>query len=144
MVKPTIDHMWTLFDISNVFGDKGLRIWNEYYVDMGPELSFVGSYTPSAFERIWWSLPGEEVHINLYGTNAPGSERSQFGEEQRAWLEKHVGKKGIDWSWRVTQNWMERDFDNAESSVIICKFAPHQAKLATAWRLLVSDRIRYV
>lgn len=90
------------------------------------------------YDALWWRfMPGSIIEVPwptgwTEPEPAPGGGFIQFesadpNDHYRPWLEKHVGKQGWDWNWRIgtiaTQTGM--------TDTLVIKFRTKKAKYAT-------------
>lgn len=94
-------------------------------------------------ERFYWKfVPGEVIAVKwpsgwvVLHEDADGgkvsTESADPNDHYRPWLEKNVGRQGIDWQWRVAESFWEIE----DLTILHIKFRKGKAKYATIAALM--------
>ncbi len=79
------------------------------------------------WQRFWWtSLGGIIITVPWGGTSVSSLLPP---DEWKQWMDKHVGKKGWDWDWRLSIN--PKNPQELRFGLIDIKFRPGKEDLAT-------------
>lgn len=80
-------------------------------------------YVPGVVIKVKWPVGWFEIKKNIDGSVISG-ESADPNDHYRPWMEKHVGRQNIDWSWDIIDN-------DASTNKLSIKFRKGKEKYAS-------------